>query len=144
MEPTERTKISIQVKIEAPLKLSWKCWTTPEDITQWNQASEDWHCPLAVNDLRPGGIFSYRMESRDGSFGFDFSGVYQKVKINEQIDYLLDDGRKVEISFADKAGLTEINQTFEAENQNPVQLQRDGWQAILNSFKKHTESKIIQ
>ena len=144
MESTERTKISIQVKVKAPLELVWKCWTTPEDITQWNQASADWHCPLAVNDLRPGGAFCYRMEARDGSFGFDFSGLYQKVKINEQIDYLLDDGRKVEISFADKTGFTEISQTFEAEDQNPVQLQRDGWQAIMNSFKKHTELKNQQ
>lgn len=142
MESTEKTKIRVQVKVNAPISHVWKCWTLPDEITQWNQASEDWHCPTAANDLREGGAFSYRMEARDGSFGFDFSGVYTQVVVNRQIDYLLDNGRKVEISFIDSDDYTEITETFEAENENPIQLQRDGWQAILNSFKTYSESNF--
>ena len=109
---------------------------------QWNNASNDWHTPRAENDLKVGGKFLYRMEAKDGSSGFDFNGTYEQVKTNELIVYSLTDGRKVEVIFTtkdDDARTTKIATTFESENTNPIEMQRDGWQAILNNFKKYVE-----
>lgn len=133
-------KITIKATVNAPVEKVWKLWTTPEDIMQWNAASPDWHITSSVNDLRAGGTFSARMEAKDGSFGFDFGGVYDEVKTNELITYTLGDGRKVSITFTTNGEQTEVVETFEAEGQNPVEMQRDGWQAILNNFKKYAES----
>jgi uncharacterized protein YndB with AHSA1/START domain len=145
MEINEKTKITVEVHINAPIDYVWKLWTTPEDICHWNYASEDWHNPHAKNDLRVGGEFHYRMEAKDGSFGFDFWGVYDLVKEPELIAFTLGDGRKVEIAFAKSPSVanyqTVITETFEAETENPVEIQRFGWQAILNNFKSYTESK---
>lgn len=140
MEPTDKTIISVQVTINAPIETVWKHWTSPEDITKWNNASEDWHTPRAENDLRPGGHFLYRMESKDGSSGFDFGGVYDRISTNDIIEYTIGDGRKVKIVFTGNGNETSVVESFETENTNSLELQRNGWQAILNNFKKYTEA----
>jgi uncharacterized protein YndB with AHSA1/START domain len=141
METLKKSVISVQTKIDAPISLVWKYWTTPEDITRWNNASDEWHTPRAENDLRTGGKFSYRMEARDGSTGFDFGGVYDKVILNKQIDYTIGDGRKVNIVFSTVGNKTEVVETFETENIHSIEIQRNGWQSILDNFKKYTEAK---
>lgn len=140
METAEKTSITVEAIIQAPVEKVWACWTKPEHITKWNNASDDWHTPRAENDLRVGGKFLSRMEARDGSIGFDFIAVYDEVKTNNQITYTMGDGRKVDIIFAGNADETKVTETFEAENENSIELQRGGWQAILNNFKKYTES----
>ncbi len=117
----------------------WECWTQPEHITHWNNASDDWHTTHAENDLRAGGRFISRMEARDGSRGFDFSGKYTDVNPHHKIQYVLDDDRKVEILFSEKDGSTEISETFEAESSNPIEMQQQGWQNTLDNFKKYVE-----
>ncbi|HRH64759.1 MAG TPA: SRPBCC family protein [Bacteroidia bacterium] len=143
MMPVSATKITVETTIGAGIDKVWKFWTQPQHITKWNNASDDWYTPFAENDLRPGGKFLSRMEAKDGSMGFDFSGVYDDVRPNEKIDYSLDDGRKVKISFLSNEGETKIIETFEAEGLNSIELQRDGWQAILNNFKKYVESNSM-
>ncbi len=140
METTNKTTITVQSIVKAPVEKVWKCWTSPEHITQWNNASEDWHTPRAENDLRAGGKFLSRMEAKDGSFGFDFGGEYNEVKTNELIEYTLGDGRKVIINFTGNGNETNVAETFEAENTHSIELQRTGWQSILDNFKKHVES----
>lgn len=140
MGAINKAVIKIENIINAPMEKVWLCWTLPEHITHWNNASDDWHTPFATNDLKPGGSFSYRMEAKDGSFGFDFTGVYDAVKTNEHIAYTLEDGRKVTIDFTpDTAGI-KVVETFEAEEVNSIELQQGGWQAILNNFKAYTEA----
>lgn len=141
METTKTTKITVEATINAPVEKVWNFWTGPEHITKWNNASDDWHTPSAKNDLRVGGRFVSRMEAKDGSFGFDFGGVYDEVKTNELIAYTLEDGRKVRITFSGNNYLTEVLETFDAETINSIELQRDGWQAIMDNFKKYVESK---
>ncbi|MCF0054255.1 SRPBCC family protein [Dyadobacter sp. CY356] len=131
--------ITVEATIEAPIEKVWETWTKPEHIIHWNNASDDWFTPKAENDLRPGGKFSSRMEARDGSFGFDFEGVYDEVTDHKLISYTLGDERKVKIEFEEKGDQTLVTETFNAENQNPVEMQKAGWQAILNNFKKYTE-----
>lgn len=140
METKEKTKIEIQTTINAPVDKVWKHWTEPESIMKWNNASDDWHTTRAENDLRKGGRFSSRMEAKDGSFGFDFTGEYDDVKTNELISYTMEDGRKVKITFTPNGNETKVVETFDAENENPVEMQRGGWQAILDNFKKYVES----
>lgn len=133
--------ITVKTVIEAPLEKVWKSWTTPEDITKWCQASDDWHAPHAENDLRAGGRFVTTMAAKDGSMSFDFGGVYTEVVHHKTIAYKIDDGRTVKISFDDQGGRTIVTETFEIENANPAEMQRAGWQAILDNFKKYTESR---
>ena len=140
METTSKTMISIENTIKAPVEKVWKYWTSPEHIIKWNNASDDWHTPSATNDLRVGGRFVSRMEAKDGSMGFDFGGTYNEVKTNEKIVYTMDDNRKSDITFTGTGNQTKVVIVFEAENENPVEMQRGGWQAILDSFKKHAES----
>lgn len=140
MSKAEKTYITVETIVQAPVEKVWECWTKPEHITGWNNASDDWHTPRAENDLRVGGKFLSRMEARDGSMGFDFGGVYDEVKPNERIAYTLDDDRKVKIVFTGNDNETTVTETFEAEKENSVELQRGGWQAILDNFKKYTES----
>lgn len=140
MTTLEKTTITVEATINAPVEKVWKLWTSPEHITKWNNASDDWHTPHAENDLRVGGKFLSRMEAKDGSFGFDFGGVYDEVKTNELIAYTIGDGRKVKVNFTKQDNATKVVSIFEAENENPVEMQRGGWQAILNSFKKYAES----
>lgn len=140
MEKMESAKITVQATIQMPVNKVWELWTLPEHIMEWNNASEEWHTPRAVNDLRPGGRFLSRMEARDGSAGFDFSGVYETVSPGELIEYLLDDGRKVKINFSSPGNETTIVETFEAETENSEELQRSGWQSILDNFKRYAEN----
>ena len=140
METPNKTTITVEAAIVAPIEKVWKYWTEPQHITQWNNASEDWHTPHAENDLKEGGRFTSRMEAKDGSFGFDFGGTYTLVETNKQIEYTLDDGRKVSINFTSQGNETTVGETFEAENMNSIELQKGGWQAILDNFKKYVEN----
>lgn len=140
METTEKTTITVTATVNAPVDKVWGFWTNPEHITQWNNASEDWHSPKAENDLRNGGTFNYRMEARDGSFGFDFQGTYSNIKTKELIEYTLGDNRKVHIKFEANGNQTNITEAFEAETVNSIKLQKGGWQAILDNFKKYSEA----
>ncbi len=140
MTTMEKTKITIQATVNAPVEKVWKLWSLPEHIVKWNSASDDWHTPRAENDLRTGGKFLSRMEAKDGSMGFDFGGVYDEVKPHELIAYTMGDGRQVKVDFTKQGNATNVVTTFEAESQNPVEMQRGGWQAILNNFKKYVES----
>ena len=139
METKEKTTIKVQTVIDAPVEKVWKFWTTPEHIKCWNNASDDWHTPRAENNLSVGGKFLYRMEAKDGSTGFDFEGVYKTVKVNERIEYILGDGRKVRVDFTKAGSGTRIVETFDPESVNSIELQQSGWQAILDNFKKHVE-----
>ena len=140
METANKTLITVETTINAPVEKVWKLWSAPEHITKWNNASDDWHTPFAENDLQPGGKFLARMEAKDGSFGFDFGGVYDKVKENELIEYTIGDGRKVIVNFTGNDNETKVVESFEAEGTNSIELQRGGWQAILDSFKKYVEA----
>ena len=140
METANKTSVTIQSTVNAPVEKVWQYWIAPEHITKWCAASDDWHAPRAENDVRPGGTFSTRMEAKDGSFGFDFGGVYDDVKQNEVIDYTMGDGRKVNVRFTSNGNQTKVVETFDAENTNPVEMQRTGWQAILDNFKKYVEN----
>src|SRR5437868_1418325 len=140
METQEKTIITVENTINAPVEKVWQYWTSPEHITKWNYASEDWHTPHAENDLRIGGKFSSRMEAKDGSFGFDFGGVYDDVQTHKRIEYTLGDGRKVVINFSGNGDSTTVEETFDPENTHPVDFQKSGWQTILNNFKKYVEA----
>lgn len=140
METTSKTKITVESIIKAPVEKVWKLWNAPEDIKKWCNASPDWHAPKAENDLRKGGKFATRMEAKDGSFGFDFGGTYDEVINNEVIAYTMDDSRTVKITFTKNGNETKVVETFEAENQNPIEMQKGGWQAILDNFKKYAEN----
>ncbi|MGQ0738430.1 MAG: SRPBCC family protein [Bacteroidota bacterium] len=139
-EGTAKTTITIAAEVNAPAEKVWKCWTTPEHITKWNNASDDWHCPKASNDIRPGGSFSYTMAAKDRSFSFDFAGSIDEVKENEYIHATMGDGRLWRTWFKANGNTTKVIESFEAENIHPLEMQRFGWQSILNSFKKHTET----
>jgi uncharacterized protein YndB with AHSA1/START domain len=139
MKSKEKELIRVHAKINASIERVWKCWITPADIKKWNNASLDWHTPHAENDLRQGGKFSYRMEAKDGSFGFDFWGIYEKVVSYSEITSVLGDGRKVNVLFSSRDNQTEIIETFEAEGTNTIDRQRFGWQSILDNFKKYVE-----
>ncbi len=137
---TSASSITVNVKVNAPLEKVWDYWTNPQHIVNWNYASEDWHAPHATNDLRVGGKFSSRMEAKDGSMGFDFEGEYTKVEQHIEIEYVLADARKVNIRFDSDGKETTVTETFDPENENTLELQRAGWQAILDNFKRYTES----
>jgi uncharacterized protein YndB with AHSA1/START domain len=132
--------IKIETEIVAPVETVWEYWTNPEHITRWNFASDDWCCPSATNDLRPKGRFNWRMEAKDGSMGFDFTGIYNQIDKEEFISYTMEDGRKVEIEFRFEGGKTKLSESFEPEGTNSDEQQRAGWQAILGNFKKLVES----
>ena len=133
MEQQQRVRITVETTVPVSPELAWEYWTEPRHITQWNQASEDWHTPRAENDLRVGGAFTSRMESKDGKFGFDFGGVYDAVEPHRLLASTLGDGRTVQVSFEPVPAGTRIVETFEAEGENSVELQRTGWQAILDT-----------
>jgi uncharacterized protein YndB with AHSA1/START domain len=130
-------KITITARIKAPVEAAYAAFTTPADIIRWNFASEDWSCPAASVDLRVGGGYKARMEAKDGSFGFDFEGVYAEVQPCRAIRLVLADGREARTTFEQVGKEVEVTTTFDAEDQNPVEMQRDGWQAILDSFARH-------
>lgn len=132
--------IAIETIVQAPVEKAWEVYTKPEYITQWNHASDDWECPSAENDLRVGGTFSSRMRAKDGSFGFDFGGTYTEVREHELLAYTMGDDRKADVHFAPQDGSTKVTVRFEAETENSAEMQRNGWQAILNNFKKCAEN----
>ncbi|MEH7128002.1 SRPBCC family protein [Neobacillus drentensis] len=139
MTTGNNVKVTVKATVNAPVEKIWEYWTEPKHITKWNNASDDWHTPIAENDLTVGGKFLTRMEAKDGSFGFDFGGIYDEVKLNELISYTMGDGRKVTITFKAHGNETEVIETFDAETSNPVEMQQAGWQAILDNFKKYVE-----
>lgn len=132
--------ITVEANIKSTVEKVWEYWTKPEHITKWCFASTDWEAPNAENDLRIGGKFMTRMSAKDKSVGFDFGGVYTDVKEFEYIAYVIEDGRKVEISFATSSDGVLVKETFDPETENPIEMQRAGWQAILDNFKKYAES----
>lgn len=135
----ENTVITIEATVNAPITKVWQYWNEPAHIKQWAFAADTWHAPNAANDLRIGGKFSTTMAAKDGSASFDFWGIYTEVIENELIAYEMEDGRKVKITFSEQNGVTHVVETFDPENENPLEMQRDGWQAILNNFKAHAE-----
>jgi uncharacterized protein YndB with AHSA1/START domain len=134
-------KITVDTLANTDLATAWTAYNTPADITRWNQASPDWHSPRSEVDLREGGRFTTRMEAKDGSAGFDFGGVYTKVVPNETVAYRMDDGREATVRFAEEPEGVRIRVEFDAEGTHPVEMQRDGWQAILDSFGRYVEGK---
>jgi len=133
--------VTVETVVNAPIEKVWECWTDPKQITQWCFASDDWEAPGAQNDLKVGGRFTTRMSAKDKSAGFDFGGVYTNVKNLEVIEYDIDgDGRHVTIAFAKSPEGIKVTETFDIENENPKEMQRRGWQSILDNFKKYTES----
>ena len=132
--------ITVQTILKAPIEKVWELWISPEHITQWNHASADWHTPYAENDLKVGGKFKYTMAAKDGSMQFDFGGTYTEIVNHSLIAYTIDDGRKVKITFESQENGVVITEKFDPETENSEVLQQQGWQAILDNFKKHVES----
>ena len=134
-----KSPITVETTIKSTIENVWNLWTTPEDIRQWNNPSEEWHTLKVENDLKDGGKFLFRMESKDGADGFDFSGTYDKVILNKLIEYTLDDGRKTINEFIQNENSVTITETFEPEAKTPLDVQRDFCQGVLNNFKKYVE-----
>lgn len=132
-------KITVEATINAPIEVVWRAYNTPKDVMQWNFASDDWHCPAATADFRVGGTFCSRMEAKDGSQGFDFEGTYTKIVPNALIEYEFGD-RTAQITFEETPQSVFVQVTFDAEESFPPEYQKDGWQAILDNFKKHVEN----
>lgn len=132
-------KISIRSTVSASRQKVWNYYTQPEHITKWNFADPSWHCPSATNDLKVGGRYVARMEAKDGSFGFDFDAVYTEINIGENFTYEFG-GRFATVEFIESGGQTEVIITFDPESENSIELQRAGWQSILDNFKNYTES----
>jgi uncharacterized protein YndB with AHSA1/START domain len=136
----QSTKITVEATVNAPVAKVWKVWNTPSDIMQWNTPDPSWHTPSSENDLKVGGKFKNRMEAKDGSFGFDFEGVYDTVEEDKEITYTMGDGRQATTLFTEQDGKTHLTTTFDPETENEPEFQKQGWQAILNSFVKYVES----
>jgi len=136
------TQLTVEVIVNAEVAKAWNFFTLPEHVKQWNFAAPEWHCPQAENDLQVGGKFTYRMEAKDGSFGFDFCGVYDVVDTHRYIKYTLEDNRVVEITFSAEGDGTKVTEVFEAEKVNPIELQQQGWQLILNNYKAIVDSAL--
>lgn len=139
-----KMNINVNVTVYLPLEKAWEFWTDPKHIINWNNASDDWHTTSATNDLRAGGKFFYRMEAKDSSIGFDFSGVHNEIKKYVKIESVLDDGRMMFVSFEEHDGMILVKEDFEAELGNSIDLQRTGWQAILDNFKRYAEEQGIR
>jgi uncharacterized protein YndB with AHSA1/START domain len=134
------TKITVSATVNAPIEKVWDCFSNPEHVVNWNAASDDWHCPKSTNDLRVGGSFNHTMAARDGSFSFDFEGIYSAIKTNESIAYGLSDGRQILVTFEKSGDSVIVTELFDAETENPIEMQQAGWQAILDRFKSYVES----
>lgn len=132
--------VQVETQVQTTLPKAWDSWTQPSAITQWNYASEEWHCPKATNELSPGGRFNWRMEAKDGSIGFDFSGTYDQIAPLESIAYTLDDGRSARVRFVESGEGVTVSHAFEAEATNSIEMQKMGWQAILDNFKRYVEA----
>ena len=135
------TKITVSATINAPVQKVWNSWTNPEHITKWNFADPSWQCPKAENDLQIGGKYNARMEAKDGSFGFDFEAIYDVVNNLKELTYTMGDGRQATTTFENNGDTTIVSTTFDAENENPIEMQQGGWQMILNNFKNYTENE---
>jgi len=140
-DPGSKKSITVQVSVNVPLEKAWQFWVLPEHIKNWNHASDDWHTTNAKNDLTVGGRFSYRMEAKDGTSGFDFQGTYTKIVDMSEIRITLADSRKVAVSFKYSSAGTLLTESFDPEEINDTELQRNGWQAILNNYKRYAEEK---
>ena len=136
----KKIEITIDIEVIADIKKVWEVLTEPKHIINWNFANEDWYCPKAENNLKVSEKFNYRMEAKDGSFGFNFWGTYTEIETYKKLFSILGDGRKLKILLQEKNGSTIITETFEAEDQNSIELQKNGWQSILNNLKKYTET----
>lgn len=136
------TQITVTNLVEAPIEHVWECWTNPDHIMEWNHASDDWHCPAATNNLEIGGTFCYTMAANDDSAKFDFEGTYTDVVENERIEYSLADDRHISVTFEEEGDKIRVTEIFDAENENPVEMQQAGWQAILDNFRDYTEASI--
>jgi uncharacterized protein YndB with AHSA1/START domain len=136
-------RITIEVNVAAPIHDVWKAWTSPADIQQWNVASEDWHCPSAEIDLRPGGTFTYRMEATDGSEGFDLKGTFTNVIPCDRIEFAFEDQRLVAVEFFERDGAVTVRESFDAESLHSDEQQRQGWQAILDRFARHVDAQQL-
>lgn len=132
-------KITVKTVVAAPSERVWEAWTTPSDIVRWNFASDDWCCPSAKVDLRVGGTFASRMEAKDGSFGFDFEATISALEPRAWMQYSLGDDRVVDVRFTDTEAGVLVEESFDAEDENSAEMQRAGWQAILDNFRKHVE-----
>jgi uncharacterized protein YndB with AHSA1/START domain len=137
-----RMLINIKTMVDLPVEKVWEYWTEPVHIVKWNNASDDWHTTMATNDLKAGGKFSSRMEAKDGSVGFDFFGHHNEVKLYSFISSILGDNRMMQVTFEEIDGKTLVTEDFEAEEENSIELQRSGWQAILDNFKKYAEGQV--
>ncbi len=135
----EATKIQVQANVAADKQKAWDFYTKPEHIVKWNFASDDWQCPRATNDMRVGGKYSARMEAKDGSFGFDFEAVYDQIVPGEKFQYTMPDGRLVNVEFEKNGNSTNVKVLFDAESVNSLELQKGGWQTILDNYKKYAE-----
>lgn len=134
-------KIAVEQTVKADIGKVWDAWNSPEDIKQWNAAQNDWHTTRSRVDLREGGTFTARMEAKDGSAGFDFEGTYTRVVPHERIEYRMSDGREVQVDFTERPDGVLVRETFDAETENSPELQRAGWQAILDNFAKYVETR---
>jgi len=139
MATQEKTSITVESTVNAPVAKVWKYWNEPEHIKKWAFAMDSWHAPHSENDIRTNGKFKTTMAAKDGSVSFDFEGVYTNVEPNKVIEYTMADGRKVKVLFESKGNQTKVTETFDAEDTHSIDQQRTGWQAILDNFKKHTE-----
>jgi uncharacterized protein YndB with AHSA1/START domain len=137
---TKTNPITVRIEVKVAPARAWELWTKADHVTKWNFASPDWHSPRGTSDLRPGGSFSFRMEAKDGSMGFDFGGRYDVVTANERIAYTMGDGRKVDVRFEKTDNGTRITETFDPETTNSIEMQQSGWQAILDNYKKYADS----
>src|SRR5262245_31516711 len=134
-------KITVETIVKARLNKVWDTWNNPDDINQWSSAQDDWHTTASTVDLREGGKFTSRMEAKDGSEGFEFEGTYTRVVPQKTIEYRMSDGREVKVEFAERGDSVQVKETFDTEDENPPELQRQGWQAILDKFSRHVEAK---
>ena len=133
------TTVTVQSRIDKNVENAWTLWTSPEHITQWNFASPEWHCPKAEHELSVGGKLCYHMAAKDGSMAFDYTGTFTRIEPNKLLEHALDDGRKVSVQFEDLGQHTQITEIFEVEDENSIDMQRQGWQAILDNFKRYAE-----
>ena len=133
-------EITVTTNINLPVKKVWELWTDPKHIVRWNFATSTWHTPRAENDLKAGGKFNYRMEAKDGSVGFDFSGSHTGILLHKYILTRLDDGRSMKVFFTEEDNITKISEIFEAESTNPPEMQKQGWQSILDNFRNYAEN----
>lgn len=133
------TKITISATVFASIEKVWDCFNNPEHVVNWNFASNDWYCPKSTNDLQVGGSFNHTMAARDGSFSFDFEGVYSAITVNKSIAYGLSDGRQILVTFEQNGDSVIVTEVFDAETENPIEMQKGGWQAILDNFKTYVE-----